>query len=142
MTNILSLKDGNVETSNIIAWLVAGGSFIINLIDIVLRARRDRPAIKKDEIEAVRVKAEAEQTNVETALSLLEPLKKRISDLEIELQSMCDELAKIESLLDQKDEEIKALTKERDDLLIEVDKLRKQVAELSDELKRYLQSKE
>lgn len=76
---------------------------------------------KKEGVE--KVKAEADEINVSTALSLVTPLKQRIIELEEELKKVMEELKEIEKLLTEKDKIIEQMKKKEEELQNRIMKL-------------------
>ena len=128
------------------------------ILAILWQMRKDRAnkktviaeRILKEE-ESEKVKAEAEDIAVRTALSLLEPLKTRISELEtllkdvttrlnsvsLELATASGEIVRLNSALAEKDRRIEELENKEKLLLKTVDELKNEVRELRIALSKY-----
>ena len=132
-----------MNDTSFMALIVAGLSFIGNVIFVVIQIFKDRKKDRAEEAkliaeskkideEAEKIKAEGDNEAVNTALSLVTPLKQRIKELEIELRAVVVELKSIEKLLIRKDNRIFELEENEQMFINEIQCLTKRIKELED----------
>ena len=122
---------------NSMSWtaiIVAAIALLSNVVPLFVQARKDKninlAEVQKKVEEAEQIKAETDKEQVNTALSLVTPLKQRITELEIELKAVITELRSIETLLIAKDNRILELERKEQELCNEIDGLTLRVREL------------
>jgi chromosome segregation ATPase len=131
--------------ANTVAMTVALLGFVTGIVTLFIQDRRDKrkDIIDKEKIESeveitkaegAKLKSEAIETSVNTALSLVAPLKERITELECQLREVIQELQAIEELLAQKDNRIERLEEREKFLMDENVRLSKLIVELNHQL--------
>lgn len=107
------------------------------LYEEIEKINREKRVIEE---EAEKIRAESEETTVNTALSLVAPLKQRINELELELKKVIFELRSIEELLVAKENRIKELEENEKKFMQEIIKLKEIIKELEVELDKFKKS--
>jgi predicted RNase H-like nuclease (RuvC/YqgF family) len=127
--------------TGIAAIIIALGGLIPSVIAIVLQRRGDKAKVKETEAQAELNIAEADRINSTTAMSFVEPLKKKIIELEADLKNLKAQLKRLEMMVQEKEDTIEKLeyeSKKKDNeiavLAKKVDALEAEVAYLRKKL--------
>ena len=132
----------NIDNNNI-AIIIAVLSFVSTIISVIRQMVKDSATSKKELSEGIKAKAEAEKAlaeaddiSVNTALSLVAPLKQRVTDLETELKSIGEKIVMLEAILVEKDNRIAQLEEREKELNRENTTMKKQIKNLQAQLKQ------
>ena len=129
--------------NNKIAIIIAILSFLSTIASVIRQIVKDRATSNKEAAEGIKAKAEAEKAQAEaddisvsTALSLITPLKQRVTDLETEILGVGEKIVLLEALLKEKDNRIIQLEKRERELNDENTTMKKQIKNLQAQLKQ------
>lgn len=120
--------------NGLIAIILAILSFVPQIISVLRQINKDKSATIKETAEAEKAQKESDDIAVKTALSLLEPLKQRVFDLEAQLRDVGEKLLSLESILLEKDNRIAHLEKREKELKDENAKMKVQIKNLQSQL--------
>jgi hypothetical protein len=129
-----------MDTTSILALVIAIGGLVPSILAIFLQRRGDRAKVNETEAQAALNLANADKINSDTAVSLLDPLKQRISEMEIIIANFKKEIARMEITAKKDGVEIIRLTAEGQAKDRKIGVLETKVIALEEEVK-YLRDK-
>jgi len=110
-----------------ITLIIAGIAALPGILSIIWQIRKDNVLKQSILADAELKQSERAENTVDTALSLVTPLKERILELEKELKKLSGELRNIEGLLKEKDKRISDLEYRQAELLKTISNLKEEI---------------